>query len=411
MMFFWLIKEAFLSLWRHKFRSFLAILGVVVGIVAVAVLMSVGNGVKADVTKSIEGIGSNLIVIVSGKINTSSSGGFNQGSVGNPANFVSGDILKREDVEAIQKISEVKAVAPITLVPGSIRKGEQVSMATPTGATPDLAEIFTGFKIKYGRFIEDADDGKQVLVTGDAVRKQLFSDRDNIVGEKVMLGTDEFEIIGQLEKPAEAGAIFSSDYDSIAIMPFETAKRLNGGEDKIMRIGAVARDAQKMNETKDLIQQDMLKRHKEDEFSVLTQEDLLGLMNSVIELLTSSVAAIAAVSLIVGGIGISSVMFMSVADRTREIGVRKAIGATSGWILFQFLVESVILAIFGGVLGLAAAWLVNYIIDLKTVIHPAVTPGIIYLALGFCMGVGVIFGLIPAVRGARKDPVDALREG
>jgi len=410
-MFFWLVKEAFLSLWRHKFRSFLAILGVVVGIVAVAVLMSVGNGVKADVTKSIEGIGSNLIMVVSGKIDTSTSGGFSQGSVGNPANFVSGDILKREDVDAIQKIPEVKAVAPITLVPGSIRKGEQVSMATPTGSTADLAEVFTGFKIKYGRFIEDADEGHNVLVTGDAVRKQLFSDKDNIVGEKVTIGTDEFEIVGQLEKPAEAGAIFSNDYDSIAIMPFETAKRLNGGEDKIMRIGAVARDAQKINETKDLIQQDMLKRHKEDEFSVLTQEDLLGLLNNVIQLLTSSVAAIAAISLIVGGIGISSVMFMSVADRTREIGVRKAIGATNGWILFQFLVESVILAIFGGVLGLATAWIVNYIIDLKTVIHPAVTPGIIYLALGFCMGVGVIFGLIPAARAARKDPVEALREG
>lgn len=410
MIYFWLIKEAFISLFRHKVRAFLAVIGVAVGITAVVVLISVGNGVKKDISQSIEGIGSNMVVVLSGKIDTQSSG-MNQGSVGNPANFISGDILSQDDVAAIKKIDGVKAVSPLALVSGTLKNGDKLSTATTAGSLPDLANIMTGYKVKYGRFISDADYEKNVLVVGDMVKSQLFSDQENVVGEKVQFKNDEFEIIGQLEKPSGSGQLLSNDMDSIAIMPFSTARKLNGNKDKILRIAATTDSTNQVKPAIEAIKKDMLTRHKEDEFSVLSQEDLLGFFSKAIDMLTTLITAIAAISLLVGGIGISSVMFMSVADRTREIGIRKAIGATSGLIMFQFIIESVVLAVLGGVVGLIASFGINHLLVVKTVLRPDVTSTAIILALGFCMGVGVLFGLIPAARAAAKDPVEALREG
>ena len=409
-MIFWLIKESLFSLLRHKLRSFFAVVGVMVGISAVIVLVSIGKGVEKDVTSTVEGIGTNLIVIVAGKIDASSNG-FSSGGFGNPANFISGDILKREDVDEIKKIDGVKAIAPLILVAGNVRFNDKSASVTPLGSSSDVKDVFTGFKLKNGRFFQDADLNKNVMVAGEGLKTQLFSDKENIIGEKTMINKEEFEIIGQLEKPSNSGQLFSSDYESLVIIPLDTAKRLNGGKDKILRIGVTATSADSVNDTVNKIKENMLLRHKDDEFSVLTQEDLLGLFNSIIKIITTAVTAIAAISLIVGGIGISSVMFMSVADRTREIGIRKALGATSAIIMFQFLVESVVLAIFGGIFGLLLAYLVNYIIDLKTVITPSVSISTILLALAFCSGVGILFGLIPASRAASKDPVEALRQG
>jgi len=408
MTYFWLIKEAFISLWRHKLRSFFAIVGIMVGITAVIVLVSIGNGVKSDVAKTVEGIGTNLIVILSGKIDIESSG-FNQSQMGNPANFISGDILKREDVREIAKLGGVKAIAPIALASGSIRKDDEVSSSTLIGTYPAMEQVMTGFEMKYGRFITDEDSDKRNIVVGNAVKEQLFADKENIVGEKIIIGTDEYEIIGQLDKPQSSGELFSSDYESIAIISMDEAKRLNGDEDKIMRIAISASSPDIVDEVVERIKQDMLKRHADDEFSVLTQEEMLDMLGDIIGILTTAVSAIAAISLIVGGIGISSVMFMSVADRTREIGVRKAIGATRGVIMTQFLIESVVLSIVGGAIGLLVALFVNKIVSERSVINPELTSSVIVLALGFCIGVGIVFGLIPAIRASTKDPVEALR--
>jgi len=411
-----LIKEAFISVWRHKFRSFLAFLGVTVGIVAVIVLVSVGNGVKKDVTGSIESIGTNLIVVLTGKINTSMTQGqgFDQSQMGNPANFISGDILKMEDVNNIKKIEGVKAAAPIALVSGNLMREDKFSFASTMGTTPDMENVFSGYKLKYGRFINDKDDQdkSRVIIAGDSVRKQLFGeDRDNMVGEKIKLGKEEFEIIGQLEKPKNAGTIMSTDFDSVAIIPFSVAKELNKDKENIMRIGVVADNPDDISATVERIKANMKARHGEDEFSVLTQDELLGMFNTIIDLLTNLITAIAAISLIVGGIGISSVMFISVADRTREIGIRKAIGATNSLIMFQFMVESIILSVLGGIFGLILSQVVNRYVESKLHIAPDVTPEVVILALVFCMGVGILFGLIPAARAAMKDPVEALREG
>jgi putative ABC transport system permease protein len=409
MTYFWLIKEAFVSLWRHKLRSFFAIVGIMVGIAAVISLVSIGNGVKSDVTKTVEGIGTNLIVILSGNIETE-SGGFNQSQMGNPANFISGDILKREDATEISKIEGVQAVSPIALATGSIRKEDKISGSTLMGADPSIEQVMTGFEIQYGRFIDDKDKDKRNIVVGEAIKEQLFEDKENVVGERVVIGFDEYEIVGQLKKPQSSGELFSSDYEAIAIISMDEAKRLNGGEDKIMRIAVSASDSNSVDEVVEKIKQNMSERHADDEFSVLTQEELLNMFGDIIGILTTAVSAIAAISLIVGGIGISSVMFMSVADRTREIGIRKAIGATGNLILTQFLIESVVLSIVGGVFGLAVSLAVNRAVGQYSVITPELTMSTVVLALGFCIGLGILFGLIPAFRASVKDPVEALKE-
>jgi putative ABC transport system permease protein len=409
MIYFWLIKESLISLWRHKLRSFFAIVGITVGIAAVISLVSIGNGVKSDVTRTVEGIGTNLIVILSGNFETE-SGGFNQSQMGNPANFISGDILKREDATEIAKIEGVQATSPIALATGSIRKEDKFSGSTLMGADPSIEQVMTGFEIQYGRFITDEDKDKKNIVVGEAIRKQLFEDKENVVGEKVTVGFDEYEIVGQLKKPQSSGELFSSDYEAIAIISMDEAKRLNGGEDKILRIAVSASDSNSVDEVVERIKQNMLERHSKDEFSVLTQEELLDMFGDIIGILTTAVTAIAAISLIVGGIGISSVMFMSVADRTREIGIRKAIGATRNLILIQFLVESVVLSVIGGAVGLAVSFAVNRIVEQNTPISPELTVSVVVLALGFCIGLGILFGLIPAFRASIKDPVEALKE-
>lgn len=407
---FLLLKEGIVSIFRHKLRSFFAVIGVMVGIAAVISLVSIGKGVEKDVTKTVEGVGTNLIVVLSGKIETGSSG-FSQSQMTNPANFISGDILKREDVDEISKIEGVKAVSPIALASGSVRKDDKVSSSMIMGTNAAMKDVMTGFKIKYGRFIEDSDSDKKNIVVGEAVREQLFEDRDNIVGEKVKIDKDEYEIVGQLEKPQDAGQLFSSDYESIAIISTDEAKRLNDGEDKILRIAVTATDSNGVSATVDRIKENMLLRHKDDEFSVLTQDQLLDMFSSIINLLTTAVTAIGAISLIVGGIGISSVMFMSVSDRTREIGIRKALGATGTLICVQFLIESVVLSIIGGGFGLLLSQVVNSVVSEKTAIQPHLTSGVVILSVAFCCGVGILFGLIPAIRASLKDPVEALREG
>lgn len=405
-----IFKEALVSIFRHKLRSFFAIIGVTVGIAAVIILVSIGKGVEKDISKTVEGVGTNLIVILSGNIDVSSSGKM-QTQLSNPANLISSDILKRDDAQQISKVDGVKGAAPIALVSGSLRKDDKVSSSMVVGTSPSMKDLATSFTVKYGRFIEDGDQSKRNIVVGDAVREQLFEDKDNVVGEKVKINNDEYEIVGQLDKPKDAGQLFSSDYDSIAMISLDEAKRLNGGQDKILRIISAANDSSSVSDVAERVKQNMLERHKEDEFSVLTQEQLLDMFSSIINLLTTAIAAIGAISLIVGGIGISSVMFMSVADRTKEIGIRKALGATSSLISVQFLIESTVLSVMGGIFGLALALATNSIIAQKTSVQPHVTSGVIILSVAFCMGVGIIFGLIPAIRASLKDPVEALREG
>jgi len=413
------IKLAFKSIWAHKFRSFLTMLGIMIGISSVVLLVSLGEGVKEDIKKMVGDLGSNMIFVIGGDIGVgqSSSTG-NEGGMktafGNPANLISADIFNSDDLTELAKVKGIEKVAPMGLLSGIVSYNDEIVSPTTMSTTPEMKDILTGLKLDNGRFIEqsDIDDKKQVAVVGSIVTDNLFPDEDPI-GKKIKITNQnneyEFEIIGAFAK-STSSSMFSTDMDSIMAVPYSTAKAIfYENKDKILRIALKAGDNTDPKEIARLVKENMLERHKEGEFSVLTQDDMLGMLDDILNMLTMFIAAIAAISLVVGGVGIMNIMLVTVTERTREIGLRKAVGATNSAILFQFLMEAIILSVLAGAISLLMVELGIEIVKLYTSIHPVVTIWSISISMGVCIGIGLIFGLAPAVQASRKDPIEALR--
>jgi len=395
-------------------------LGIIIGISSVVSLMAIGEGVKKEVTKTVNDIGTNMIFVFGGNVQmkqsdiqptankqTGQSSGMT-GGFGNPASLISGDILKYQDVEEIRKINGIEAVVPMSLVAGTLKKDDYISTSTIAGSESDIAKIATGFKLEKGRFFNGEDNEKNVIVIGDSSRSQLFGDKTDVIGEKVKINNNEFEIIGLLAK-SKSGSIFGDTFDSIAIIPYSTAKKMNDGKDKILRILLKAKDGYNVKDVANKINDNMLTRHPKEDFTVITQEDALGMYDTILNLLTSFTAAIAAISLVVGGVGIMNIMLVSVTERTREIGLRKAIGATDWAILFQFLIESIMISLIAGLISLGLVKIIAQIVEKKINIQPVITPYALILSVSVCVLVGLVFGLAPAIRAARKNPIEALR--
>lgn len=401
------IKLALSSIWAHKARSLLTMLGLIIGITAVVMLMSLGEGVKNDVKKTVGGLGTNIAFVLSGNIKIDGSGGTG-GGISNPANLISGDILKRADVDEIKKLSGVQTAAAMTLVSGNIKKGDTLATGTVAGVDIDFKEVLTGLDLEKGRFLDSIDSGENVLIIGSSVKKTLFGDSD-VLGQKISIGKEEFEIIGYLSQPKSSGALGGNELDSLVLMPFDTAKKFNNNQDKILRIGVKVADGYDTKTVVKSIENNMLLRHSKDDFSVFTQEDILNSLSTILNMLTLFISAIAAISLVVGGVGIMNIMLVSVTERTREIGLRKAIGATDSAILLQFLIESIIISLLGGAISLVVVQIGNEFVKKYAGITPEITPFAWILAIGVSVLVGVVFGLAPAVRASRKNPIEALR--
>lgn len=397
------IKTALQSIWSNKARSFLNVLGVIIGVSSVTILVSLGEGLKTDVSKTIQGFGTNVIVITSGKLDTKNPNSANS----NPANFISGDILTLKDVDAIAALPEVSSVAPGGLVAGTMKYGDKSATPTIFGSYPSIMQALEILKIDKGQMFTRNDQGN-VIIIGSVTKTQLFGDEDPI-GKKVTVGKQELTVIGTFAE-STASSTFGGEIDSIAIMPFDTAALFNNGQKKVFRMYATAKNSADVAAVKSAIEKTLKDNHNgEEDFTVLTQDDMLGLFNTFLNLATTMVSAIAAISLVVGGIGIMNIMLVTVTERTREIGLRKAVGATKSAILVQFLIEAVIVTFVGAMLGLLLAFGVDLIVAAKTELSPAITPSIVLLAVGISVVVGVIFGLWPAIRAAQKDPIEALR--
>lgn len=400
------IKLSLLAIWANKVRSFLTMLGMVIGVSSVVTLMAMGQGVLRDVKSTIQGLGTNIIFILPGNIEAAATG---SGSANvNPASFISGDILNLSDVAQIQSNSNVEAAVPMSLVASPLKRGSVSASATVTGSDPAVAKIIQGLIIDRGRFIEPADAGKNVIVLGELPAKQLFNSEDP-VGQSVQLGTGDFEVIGTIKQKSEASSIFSSDLSTVTIIPFDIATRLNKDRTLIYRIGVKVKPDADVKTVADEIRQSLKTNHPNDDLSAITQDDIVGLMSTVLKLVTAFISGIASISLIVGGVGIMNIMLVSVTERTREIGIRKAVGATQAAILWQFLIEATALTLVGGALGVTISAIVSLIVDRYSPVHPVITWQSIFLAAGISIAVGIVFGLAPAIRAARKDPIEALR--
>ena len=397
-----LTKTAFISITRNKLRSFLTTLGVVIGVLSVILLTSIGNGLTVFVEEQFQTLGSNLLIVSPGEI-VSDEGGFNQEAA---ALSLTTSKLSALDANALERagypLGEVAVVIEGSVdVRTSQGKRQGFSVAT----SPEYS-ILRNTKTTKGRFFSESDvsSNRKVAVIGSKIAEKLFVGVEPI-GQEVTLNRVRFEVVGVAE-PKSSGNFGGPDIDSSVYIPHTTARSALGQE-KISYILVQAADKQQIERAKDRITSIMLKRLNEEDFSVTDQAEILKTIQTILGTLTVGLAGIAAISLVVGGIGIMNIMLVAVSERTREIGLRKALGATPNSILIQFLIESAVLSTLGGTIGIILGILGA--LGLRA-FFPA-TPALnsVLLAFGVSLATGIVFGVFPARKASQLNPIEALR--
>jgi putative ABC transport system permease protein len=323
--------------------------------------------------------------------------------------FLSTSTLTNRDVETLSKLTSVEAVAPINFVTSSAKSDDGSSdNLFVVGTNYQMADILHR-KVEFGAFFDEESSDKNVAIIGTNVAHQLFGE-NNPVGKTVHIQGSDFIVHGVLA-PTSGGliSVAETDFNSAVFIPQQAALDLMEGKTNILQILIKSKSGNLSQTIKDT-KGSLLKNHKNlEDFTVLKQTELLNIAGSTVGVVTKFISAIAAVSLLVGGVSIMDIMWVSVSERTREIGIRKAIGATNRQILSQFLVEGSLLSVFGGLIGIIVSLIINLLLRLYTSLHPAITVPIMVLAVLISVVVGIIFSVAPALKAARKRPIDALR--
>ena len=400
------ILEAFESLAANKLRAGLTILGIVIGVGAVIAMVSVGRGAQATITESINGIGTNLIFIFRG----------GSDDVRNPKP------ITLQDAEAIAdpfQAPSVMAVAPVIQDNGKVTYGRERTTTNIYGVTPDYESV-RNYSVSEGEFInqEEMLGQASVVLLGSDVADKLFGRQDGLVGETVRIEGQPFRVLGVLE--SKGGSSFSNA-DNQILIPFSTAQaRLihHSTADQVDLLLVEATSPKAVPQASEEVAQILRTRHRTaigaDDFTILTQQDFLSTASTITNVLTIFLGGVAAISLLVVGIGIMNIMLVSVTERTREIGLRKAVGAHKSDIMIQFLAESAVLSLTGGVIGIILGYSIGLVVGQiakanNATITPSIGIDIILIATLFSTAVGLFFGIYPANRAANLEPVEALR--
>ncbi|OGE18890.1 hypothetical protein A3J19_00430 [Candidatus Daviesbacteria bacterium RIFCSPLOWO2_02_FULL_41_8] len=378
----------------NRMRTLLTILGIVIGVTSVILLISVVTGLKSFITKEIQGLGSNLMFVIPGKVGGARSPGgvqVNRLTMQDATN-VKNKLAGQAEVSAVvQKVSTVKYLNKID------------KDVTLVGVQANYPKLISVTFVKGRPFtISEESGGRRVAIIGTSAEEKLFGTNSSL-GKTISVGNVKYEVIGVLEK---RGSVFGIDQDNFVAIPLSAAQKQFG----LDRLNTIYIEANKTEEVK-LVQKKaaavLLKRLSEDDFTIMTQEQTLSTVSQITGVLTIALGGIAAISLIVGGIGIMNIMLVSVTERTREIGLRKALGATPSNIRTQFLIEATVLAGLGGIVGIILGIVFSLIIG--RFITTSVPLWSIALSFGFSTAVGIIFGVAPAIRAAKLDPIQALR--
>lgn len=403
MNFFESIRVSLRALRANKLRSALTMLGMIIGVAAVIAMVGIGNGATASITSQIQGLGSNLLTISSGQSNT---GGV-KGGAG------SSTTLTMKDVTKIEVGAAVKAVAPVASTNAQVVIGSGNTSTSITGTTPDYATI-KSVTVTSGRYItqKDVDSNARVAVLGPTVVTNLFGDANaDVIGKVIKINNVPFQVIGVTTATGSTG--FQSSDDMIT-GPISTVQARLIGKKSVRSILVSASSADLMQTAQDEITAALHKAHKiqpgkTDDFTVQNQADTLATMTGITQTLTMLLGGIAGISLLVGGIGIMNIMLVSVTERTREIGIRKAIGAKSMDILLQFLIEAVVLSVLGGGIGIALGYGGSSLAGKALKLSTTISLTSVLVAFCFSAAIGIIFGVFPARKAAAMDPIDALR--
>ncbi len=406
------IEAAFISLMRQRSRTILTIIAVAIGIASLIVMIAAGNGLKSMVLKELEVYGSDMINIevrVPGK-----------GSTGSAVSFASGTTIttfKNKDVDAIAKSPNVETLYTYVTGQEIVKHEDQAKSAIVFGYGAN-APLIEKLPITTGRFYTTDEENSlaSVIVLGSKIKENLFGD-DDALGKSVYVRGKPFKVVGVL-KPR--GATFGVDMDTIVYIPTLTMQKRLLGTDYVIGVSVKAKDPAKINQTKDELMALMMERHnitnpEENDFEIMTMADAQTMVGTVLSAITMLLAVIAAVSLVVGGVGITNIMYVSVIERTFEVGLRRSVGAKRKDILWQFLLEASILTFLGGVLGVIAGAAIAFLIYYVAISYGinwsyAVSPLSIILSLGFSALIGMFFGVYPAQKAANMDPINALRQ-
>ena len=398
------IKSALKALGKNRFRSFLTMLGIIIGVVSVIVMEAIGNGSTEDVNTRISSLGTNLITIspVSAR-----SMGVSQESGTAPT-------LKKEDADVlISDVGNVTAVSPLVRTTAQMKFGNQNWRSSISGVYPEYFSI-RNLEVEDGVLFTKQDEKKlsKVCLIGKTVQKNLFSANQNPIGATVRIGTIPYLIIGTIKSKGTSGG--GQDQDDIVIAPYSTVQERMLGSTNIQQIYVSAESEDVVNTVVADIEKALRYKHKlqqsaPDDFTISTQLDLRETLNTVVNTITILLSAVAAISLLVGGIGIMNIMLVSVTERTREIGIRMAVGATGFDVQFQLLLEAVVLSLIGGISGIALGLTTSFAVMKFGGFTTVVTVQSIIISFVVSTLIGIFFGWYPSRKAANLNPIDALR--
>lgn len=398
-------KESFLMAWAsliaNKLRSLLTMLGIIIGVAAVIALVSIGNGVKQDIEDSISSLGSNLLVVMPGAPRTP----------GVRPSAGSMKTLKVSDYEAIAKLDGVKAASPMTNGSYVVIYQNKNWTTSVSGVNANFLDV-NNWTMTSGRFFSDKNvqNRERVAVVGQTVVKNLFADEDP-VGKEIRVKNIPFRVIGVLK--SKGNGTMGNDQDDTVLIPYTTSMERVEGIDYLRMVYVVAKDDEGIDRLQADIENLLRVRHNIkdtnlDDFNIQNMKSIMETVAQTTGTFTLFLGAVAAISLVVGGIGIMNIMLVSVTERTREIGVRKALGATYSVIVTQFLIEAVVISLMGGVIGIAFGIGASKVIGMVSGMSTVVSVPTIIMSFAFSMAIGLIFGIYPARKAAKLNPIDAL---
>lgn len=393
---FWHSIQSLKESWQ---RTLLCGVGVAIAAIAIVLLVSIGLGVQKDVTSQVDDLGSGILVVVPGKVDLSMSS-FNP-------NIAGKSFLTDESAESLKVVEGVLNTATFSFVGGFITYKEKEAYPLLIGASPEWFDMYK-IKLQSGSLYDEKTSNDPICVIGSVAKEQLFG-AEEAVGKTVDINEREYKIVGVTEDKKSENSIFSmQSLANVVYIPIQ-AVQANEEDVQIDRIFVQVSPQVKPKDLISSVERKLSESLNERQFSVLTQEDLLNLVYQVMGILGTLVVGLTSIALVVGGVGIMTVMLLSVGERTKEIGVQKALGAKGRDVFLQFLTESTVIGFLGVVAGLVISVIVCQVIAANTVIKPLITPGTVFMTFAVGLGVGVLSGILPAVKASRLNPVEALR--